>query len=156
MNTRTLFLSAALLAGLAVSGVAQADTGRGRDRSPRAANAALTVQQGRGNAAGISQTGTGNTAGLVQFGHNNTGTILQNGSDNTACLIQAGRNLEGGIQQVGDNLTTGVLQNRWGTTEIPVEACAVARTRRDLAAYTPPRPEQAVITRRYRQGRINP
>lgn len=156
MNTRTLFLSAALLAGLAVSSVAQADTGRGRDGSPRAANAAFTAQQGRGNAAGIAQTGSGNTAGLVQFGQNNTGTILQAGSNNSACLIQAGRNLEGGIQQVGDNLTTGVLQNRWGTTEIPVEACSVAATRRDLAAYTPPRPEQAVLVRRYKQGRINP
>jgi hypothetical protein len=156
MNPRTLFLSAALLAGLAVSSVAQADTGRGRDEPPRTANAALTVQQGRGNAAGIAQTGSGNTAGLVQFGHNNTGTVLQAGSNNSACLIQAGRNLEGGIQQVGDNLTTGVLQNRWGTADIPVEVCSAATTRQDLVAYMPQRSEDSFRVRRFRQGRIEP
>ena len=137
-----------------MSGVAQADTGRGRDRSPRAANAALAVQQGRGNAAGIVQTGAGNAAGIVQLGQNNTGTILQAGSGNTACLVQAGRNLEGGIQQAGDNLTTGVLQNRWGTADIPADVCATATTRRDLAAYMPQRSEESFRARRFRQDRF--
>ncbi|MBU3921944.1 MAG: hypothetical protein KJ833_09565 [Alphaproteobacteria bacterium] len=156
MTHRILYLGAVLLMAVSAAGTAAADQGRLRSGAQRAANAAVTVQQGRGNAAGIAQTGAGNTAGLVQLGHNNTGAILQAGSGNEACLIQAGRNLDGGIQQVGDNLTTGVLQNRWGTADIPVDVCATATTRRDLAAYMPQRSEESFRARRFRQDRIEP
>ena len=157
MKRRPLFLSTVVLASLAIAGVAEAEGGgRARTVTQRPANTALTVQEGRGNAAGILQTGAGNTAGLLQFGRNNTGTILQAGSNNNACLIQTGRNLDGAIVQVGDNLTTGTLQNRWGTTEIPVEVCSTATTRRDLAAYAPQRAESDFRIRTRRRGRGEP
>ncbi len=165
MQRRTTFLATVLLAGLTLSGVADADERRGRlgqqrpngwgqqhavARPAGAANTSSTLQEGRGNAASIVQTGAGNAAGLRQFGRDNTGAITQAGSNNTACLIQAGRNLDGAIQQVGDNQSSGLLQTRWGSSEIPVEVCATATTRGDLMAYAPERPEHPRVHARGR------
>lgn len=145
MHPTTPRLMAVLLAGLTISGVAQADEGRGRFGQQRAAaNVSTTVQTGSGNAAGIAQAGTGNDAAILQFGRDNTGTVLQAGSGNTACLIQSGRNLDGAIQQVGDNQTSGLLQTRWGSREIPVDVCSTATTRRDIMAYAPRRTEDMI------------
>lgn len=146
-------LGAVLLASLTLSGVARADEVRGRNshrshdwelaiaRSPGPANLSSTIQEGFNNAASVVQTGSGNAAGILQFGRDNTGAITQTGSSNTACLIQAGRNLTGVIQQIGDNQTNGLLQTNRGSTDIPVELCATAATRRDVMAYAPERPE---------------
>lgn len=147
MHYRKTFLTAALLSSVIISGAAEADGARARtgfDRwgpSPAAAradplaNASLIVQEGSGNAAGVLQTGAGNVAGIRQFGQGNTGVIVQSGSGNTACLVQAGRNINGAVQQTGDNLSTGVLQTRWGSSDIPVDVCETATTRRDVMAY---------------------
>ena len=99
------------------------------------------IQQGRGNAAGILQTGSGNDAGIRQFGRGNMGVIAQTGSSNSACLIQSGRNLDGAIVQSGDNLSAGLLQTRWGTSEIPADACASVTSRRQVFAYIAGRTE---------------
>lgn len=149
---RTAFLVILLAASVTISGVAGADEGRGRGRHrvrtweqtmpslTGAANTSSTIQEGANNAASISQTGIGNTAGIRQFGSDNSGAITQTGANNTACLIQAGRNLDGGIQQIGDNQSSGILQTRWGVVGIPVDVCATATNRGDLAAYAPVRP----------------
>lgn len=110
-------------------------------------NRVLVMQQGSGNGAGVLQTGSGNTASILQFGQGNTGVIRQEGSGNTACLIQAGRNLNGSIQQVGESQSDGLLQNRWGTAEVPVQLCSADTTRRDLRAYAAPNPRTDVRTR---------
>lgn len=168
MQRRTTFLTAVLLASLTLSGVANADEGRGRigqqrpngwerqhavSRPAGAANASSTIQEGRGNAASVVQSGAANAAGIRQFGRDNTGAITQVGSTNTACLIQAGRNLNGAIQQVGDNQSNGLLQTRWGSSEIPVEVCATATTRGDVMHYALERPDRPERARSRARGR---
>ena len=76
-----------------------------------------------------------------QFGRGNMGVIAQTGSSNSACLIQSGRNLDGAIVQSGDNLSAGLLQTRWGTSEIPADACASVTSRRQVFAYIAGRTE---------------
>lgn len=158
IRSRKMMLASLALAVCTVPLAAYADQGRGHPRqfpgdrqsmtAPAAVpNRVLVMQQGSGNGGGILQTGSGNTASILQFGQGNTGVITQEGSGNTACLIQAGRNLNGSIQQAGDNQSDGLLQNRWGTAEVPVQLCSADTTRRDLRAYAAPNPRADVRTR---------
>jgi len=165
MQSRTILLTAVFFASLALSGVANADEDRGRILQKRTngwgqqhavtqpagtTNASSTIQQGHGNAASVVQLGASNSAGVRQFGRDNTGAITQVGSSNTACLIQAGSNLNGAIQQIGDNQSSGLLQTHRGSSDIPVELCATAATRRDVMSYAPERPESPRVRARER------
>ena len=155
--SRKRMLASLALAVCTVPLAAHADQGRGYPKQVQGEqslaapavvpNRVLVMQQGSGNGAGALQTGSGNTASILQFGRGNTGIITQEGSGNTACLIQAGRNLNGSIQQVGENQSDGLLQNRWGTAEVPVQLCSADTTRRDLRAYAAPNPRADVRTR---------
>ncbi len=119
-------------------------------------NASSVLQEGSGNAASIVQTGSGNAASIRQFGRDNTGIVVQSGTGNSACLVQAGRSLTGTIQQTGDNQSIGLLQTRWGSNEIPVEACATAGTRQDVMGYAIRRPDTSARGRAFGRVRGQP